>query len=581
MIESVLIANRGEIAVRIARACRDAGIRSIAVYSDADSSAEHVRVADDAVHLGPSEVHESYLSIDRLLAAAKESGADAVHPGYGLLSENPEFAARVTAAGLVFVGPSPEVIDLLGDKRSARAEAEKVGLTVLPAREVGTDCDVATPAAEVGYPLLVKAAFGGGGRGMRIVAGPDGLDEAIAQARRENQAAFGHADVYLERYLPRARHVEVQVLRDTHGNVVHLGSRDCTTQRRNQKLIEEAPAFDLAADLLDRALRGSVRLAADLDYHGAATVEFLVAPDTGELFFLEVNTRVQVEHTVTELITGIDIVATQLAIAAGEPLPFSQDDVSFAGHAIEVRVNAEDATTGFLPQTGTIDRLALPGGPWVRADSGVTTGTVVTQYYDSLLAKLAAWGPDRETARTRLARALHETVVDGLPTTTGFLARVLDTEQFRSRTHWTGMVDSGAVPVAGLDSPAAAAAAGSGPRYRPVRIRTPFTELHLDVAVQQRDVRPAARSTGDATVSGGSGGREGSGGVAPMDAVLVRHTVAVGDTVEVGTVVAVIESMKMETHVAGGASGVVTALHAQTGDSLRRGQRLVTIEASA
>jgi acetyl-CoA/propionyl-CoA carboxylase biotin carboxyl carrier protein len=589
LIESVLIANRGEIAVRIARACRDAGVRSIAVYSDADADAEHVRVADSAVRLGAAEVTQSYLSIDRILEAAAQSAAVAIHPGYGLLAENSEFASRVAAAGLVFVGPGADVIALLGDKRSARGQAESVGLSVLPARlvddDLDTDADIdalTALAAEVGYPLLVKAAFGGGGRGMRIVQRAAGLAEALVQARRENRSAFGRADVYLERFLPRARHIEVQVLRDAFGTVVHLGTRDCTTQRRNQKLIEEAPAFELADELIERAVVGSTRLAEQVGYRGAATMEFLVAAGTDELFFLEVNTRVQVEHTVTELISGIDIVAAQLTIASGEPLPFTQRDVVLHGVGMEARINAEDATAGFRPHTGTIDRLKLPAGPWVRVDAGVSTGTVVTQYYDSLLAKVAVWGPDRESARSRLLRALHETVVDGLPTTTGFVAGVLDGDQFRAGKHWTAMVDSGAVGAVRPEdqSRAGHTVEATGPLRRSVCIGTPNGDIDLEIPLHRRDLRTSPTPRTHPRRAGTAGGRAAPpGGVAPMDAVLIRHTVAVGDPVQPDTTVAVVESMKMEAHVPSGTAGVVTALHGSIGESLRRGQRLVSVEA--
>jgi acetyl-CoA/propionyl-CoA carboxylase biotin carboxyl carrier protein len=598
MLESVLIANRGEIAARIVRACRDLGIRSIAVYSDADREAEHVLLADDAVHLGPSEVRESYLSIERLIEVAQASGATAIHPGYGLLSENGEFAERVTAAGIIFIGPTAEVIELLGDKRTARQEAEKVGLAVLPARMLGEDEDASAIAAQIGYPLLVKAAFGGGGRGMRVVNEPGALDEALAGARRENQTAFGRADVYLERFLPKARHVEVQIISDAHGNVRHLGTRDCSTQRRNQKLIEEAPAFELDPDVEARALAGSCKLAQAVGYHGAATVEFLVSAGdgngagAGELFFLEVNTRLQVEHTVTEVITGIDIVATQLAIAAGEPIPFSQQEVHINGHAIEARINAEDPASGFFPQTGTVGRLRLPCGPWVRTDPGITSGTVITQFYDSLLAKITAWGPDRDTARARLVRALAETKVEGVPTTTAYLSRVLQDEHFRTGTHYTAMVDAGVIDTAGLsielpdiEQPAIGepvAAAPTATRFRTTRIRMPNDEIRLDIAVQHQEVRLTARAGaddfGDVDPSAKSGP---SGGVAPMDAVLVRHTVAVGDEVDSSTTVAVVESMKMETHVVSGTKGTIIAIHAVAGDSLKRGEKLVTVGAAA
>ena len=580
MLESVLIANRGEIAARIVRACRDLGVRSIAVYSDADSEAEHVLLADEAVHLGPSEVRESYLSIDRLIEVAKATNAAAIHPGYGLLSENGEFAERVTAAGITFIGPTAEVIELLGDKRTAREQAEAVGLSVLPARLLDESDDATAIAEQIGYPLLVKAAFGGGGRGMRIVNSADGLIDALAGARSENQTAFGRADVYLERFLPKARHVEVQILSDTHGNVRHLGTRDCSTQRRNQKLIEEAPAFELDPDVEARALEGSCKLAQKVGYHGAATVEFLVGHDGGDLYFLEVNTRVQVEHTVTEVVTGIDIVATQLAIASGEAISFSQDDVSVRGHAIEARINAEDPAAGFFPQTGTVGQLRLPAGPWVRNDPGIRSGTVITQFYDSLLAKVTVWGPDRETARARLVRALGETKVPGVPTTTAYLTRVLGDEHFRNGTHWTSMVDAGVIDTSDLPVEEPIVSAPTGIRFRAARIRQPEGEIRLDIPIQHQEVRRTARATADDVDDSGPAKSGPSGGVAPMDAVLIRHAVAVGDEVEANTTVAVVESMKMETHVVSGTKGIVIAIHAAAGDSIKRGARLVTVEAA-
>ena len=582
MLESVLIANRGEVAARIARACRDAGVRSIAVYSDADRCAEHVLLADEAHHLGPTDVHRSYLAMDRLLEVARTSRAAAVHPGYGLLSENAQFAQRVQAAGLTFVGPDPRVIDLLGDKRTAREQAQAVGLPVLPARLLADDDDPIAAAGDIGYPLLVKAAFGGGGRGMRLVRAPDALAEALQQAGRENQAAFGRAEVYLERFLSRARHVEVQVLADAHGSVRQLGTRDCTTQRRNQKLIEEAPAFRLDPDLEQQAVAGSLRLALRVGYRGAATVEFLVGHDPAELFFLEVNTRLQVEHTVTELVTGIDIVVAQLAVASGEPLP-SQDSVRLTGHAIQARVNAEDPAVGFLPQTGTVQALRLPSGPWVRVDTGIAAGSVVTSSYDSLLAKITTWGPDRATARARLERALAETVVDGVPTTTGYLTRVLGDARFRAGEHWTGLVDAGDIDTSAPPAPQRVPAPTER-TFRAARIRTSDGELRVDVPLlpgQGRPALPVAAAerdrAGDPDPAGDRKQVEPLGGVSPMDGVLVRHTVAVGERVDATTTVAVVESMKMETHVTSGSSGTVTAVHAVAGQSLRRGDRLVTV----
>ena len=584
MLASVLIANRGEIAVRVARACRDLGIRSIAVYSDADRDAEHVRLADEAVHIGPADLHESYLSVQRVVAAAVETGARAVHPGYGLLSENPTFAEQVLAAGLTFVGPRPEVIELLGDKRTARERATAAGLQVLPARDLDDDADADEAGAAIGYPLLVKAAFGGGGRGMRVVNAPAELASALEQARRETRSAFGRSEIYLERFLPKARHIEVQILADAHGNVRHLGTRDCTIQRRNQKLVEEAPAFGLPADLLEQVLRGSVRLATAIGYQSAGTVEFLVDPATDSVFFLEVNTRLQVEHTVTELVTGVDIVAAQLQIASGEPITFAQEDVVIDGHAIEARINAEDAASGFLPHAGTVERLCLPGGPWIRVDSGVSSGTAISTHYDSLLAKITAWAPDREGARARLARALGETLIEGIPSTTGFLGQVLADEHFRAGTHWTGLVDSGGIDARAPQLPQAEPLPQpSGPhtRWRGARIHTPGAEIQLDIPIHRSEARSAARSTAE-RAAGGTGSQAdngGAGSVAPMDGILVRHTVQVGEIVDEQTTVAVVESMKMETHVRSGRRGVVIAVHASAGDSLRRGDLLVTIEA--
>lgn len=584
MLASVLIANRGEIAVRIARACRDLGIRSIAVYSDADRDAEHVRLADEAVHLGPADLHESYLSVPRVLAAAVETGATAVHPGYGLLSENSAFAEQVLAAGLIFIGPGPEVIELLGDKRTARERASTAGLQVLPAHDLDDDEDAGKAGAAVGYPLLVKAAFGGGGRGMRVVNTPAELAPALEQARRETRSAFGRSEIYLERFLPRARHIEVQILADAHGNVRHLGTRDCTIQRRNQKLIEEAPAFGLPAELLEQVLAGSLRLASALGYQSAGTVEFLADPATGSVFFLEVNTRLQVEHTVTELVTGIDIVAAQLQVASGEPIMFAQEDVVIDGHAIEARINAEDAAAGFLPHAGAVDRLCLPGGPWIRVDSGVRSGTAISTHYDSLLAKITAWAPDREGARARLARALGETVIEGIPSTAGFLGRVLADEHFRAGTHWTGLVDGGGIDAPETHPPQAAPQPQPNralTRWRGARIHTPGAEIHLDIPIHRREARSAARSTAERVASGAGSPADtlGAGSVAPMDGILVRHTVQVGEIVDEQTTVAVVESMKMETHVRSGRCGVVVAVHASAGDSLRRGDLLVTIEA--
>ncbi|HEY5760587.1 MAG TPA: biotin carboxylase N-terminal domain-containing protein, partial [Steroidobacter sp.] len=392
----LLIANRGEVAVRIVRACRELGVRAVAVYSDADAGALHTRLADEAHRLGPAPARESYLDIDRIIAVARESGADAVHPGYGLLSENAEFAQAVIDAGLIFVGPEPGTIAQMGDKVAARNAARRSGVPLLPGsagaiKDASTAMDI---AERVGYPLVVKACFGGGGRGMRVVRGPDELAMSLQSAGREANAAFGRGEVYLERYIASARHVEVQILADAHGNVVHLGDRDCSVQRRHQKLIEEAPAPALPESLRSAVALAAIRLAKDVAYRSAGTVEFLVDVASERFYFLEMNTRLQVEHGVTELVTGIDIVAEQIRIARGEALRFSQSDVRIHGHAMQARIAAEDPWESFQPRPGRIETLSLPQGPWLRLDFGVEAGDTVVSHYDSMFGKVQSWGPD-------------------------------------------------------------------------------------------------------------------------------------------------------------------------------------------
>ncbi|MEY3029985.1 MAG: hypothetical protein RL058_348, partial [Actinomycetota bacterium] len=409
-IDRLLIANRGEIAVRIARTARRLGISPIGVHSEADRGALHTRTMDRSVSLGGSTPAESYLRVDAIVAAALATGCDAVHPGYGFLAENPAAARAVEAAGLIWVGPTPEQIELLGDKIAAKRAAVAAGV---PTTTVHTVDPAGPPPEGVAMPALVKAAAGGGGRGMRVVYRDEDLAGAIEAAGREALAAFGDPTVFIEPYIEHGRHIEVQIMADSHGSVIHLGERDCSVQRRNQKVVEEAPAPGLEPTVRDALRSGAVSLARHVGYRGAGTVEFLVGPD-GTITFLEVNTRLQVEHPVTEAITGLDLVEMQLAIAAGHPLPLGQDDVRFDGHAIEARVVAEDPASGWLPSTGRIDRFEIGDG--VRVDSGVEAGSVVTTDYDSLLAKVIAYGPDRDTARRRLRAALRSSEVDGVRT---------------------------------------------------------------------------------------------------------------------------------------------------------------------
>ncbi|MFD8914244.1 acetyl-CoA carboxylase biotin carboxylase subunit [Streptomyces sp. NPDC059575] len=428
MFDTVLVANRGEIAVRVIRTLRALGVRSVAVFSDADAGARHVREADTAVRIGPAPAGESYLSVERLLEAAARTGAQAVHPGYGFLAENAGFARACEQAGLVFIGPSADAIALMGDKIRAKETVAAAGVPVVPGSSGSglTDAELADAAREIGTPVLLKPSAGGGGKGMRLVRDVSALEEEIAAARREARASFGDDTLLVERWIDRPRHIEIQVLADGHGNVVHLGERECSLQRRHQKVIEEAPSV-----LLDEATRAAmgdaaVQAARSCGYRGAGTVEFIVpGGDPSSYYFMEMNTRLQVEHPVTELVTGLDLVEWQLRVAAGEPLGFAQEDVTLTGHAVEARICAEDPARGFLPSGGTVLLLAEPQGNGVRTDSGLSEGTEVGSLYDPMLSKVIAYGPDRATALRKLRGALAETVTLGVPTNAGFLRRLL------------------------------------------------------------------------------------------------------------------------------------------------------------
>jgi acetyl-CoA carboxylase biotin carboxylase subunit len=440
---TVLVANRGEIALRIMRACRALGIRPVAVYSDADAAAPHVRAADRAVHLGPAPAVQSYLAIDRLVEAARASGAEAVHPGYGFLSENWRFADACRQAGLVFVGPPPEVIRTMGEKTEARRRMAAAGVPVLPGSDgpVGSAAEARAVAAQVGFPVMLKAAAGGGGIGMALVPDPGRLDAAYATAERRARAAFGSGAVYLERALEVPRHVEVQVLADRHGGLVHLYERDCSIQRRHQKLVEESPAPGLAPALRSRLHEAGLRAARVAEYENAGTVEFLL--DGDDFYFLEMNTRLQVEHPVTEEVCGVDIVQAQLRIAAGERLDWRQEDVRSRGAAVECRVYAEDPERGFLPSPGTITALELPAGPGIRHECGVEVGSVVSVHYDPLLAKVVGSGRDRAQAVATLAAALEEYRVEGVRTTLPLHRRILADPRFQAGAVHTGFLERG------------------------------------------------------------------------------------------------------------------------------------------
>ena len=441
MFRKILIANRGEIALRIIRACRELDIRTVAVYSDADRDSLHVRFSDEDICIGPAPSRESYLNIPRILAAAEITGADAIHPGYGFLAENPEFAEICERSGLVFIGPTAEQIRRMGDKAEARRTMIQAGVPVVPGSDgaIDDEDEALAEATRIGFPVMIKATAGGGGKGMRIAGGREDFAKAFQMARSEADAAFDNPAVYLERYLERPRHVEIQLLGDRHGNLVHLGERDCSTQRRHQKLIEEAPSPAVTPDLRERMGEAAVRGGRAFGYHGAGTVEFLLGSD-GEFYFMEVNTRIQVEHPVTELVTAIDLIKAQIRVAAGGKLELRAAP-AFRGHALECRINAEDPEQNFRPSPGTITTFHAPGGPGVRVDTHVYNGYVVPRHYDSLLAKLIVHGKTREEARIRAYHALEEFILEGVHTTIPFLRKVLNHPEFVAGDIDTGFVE--------------------------------------------------------------------------------------------------------------------------------------------
>jgi acetyl-CoA/propionyl-CoA carboxylase biotin carboxyl carrier protein len=583
-IGKILIANRGEIAVRVIRACRELGVATVAVFSEADREALHVRMADEAYAIGPPEPAQSYLAADRLVQVAKASGADAVHPGYGFLSENPGFAEACAAAGLVFIGPPPAAMRAMSDKTAARRSAMALGVPVVPgtADPVSDDAEALRVAREVGYPVMIKAAMGGGGKGMRVVRDEREMAAALRMARAEAGAAFADSSVYVERHLGAPRHIEIQVLADAHGAVVHLGERECSIQRRHQKLIEEAPS-----PLVDPAMRARMgeaacRLASAAGYVNAGTVEFLY--QDGEFYYLEMNTRLQVEHPVTEMVTGIDLVAEQIRVAAGEALSFGQDDISPRGHAIECRINAENPSGGrFLPAPGRITQLDPPQGFGTRWDGGYEAGDEVSQFYDNLVGKLIVWGVDRETAIARTRRALDELRIEGIVTTAPAQRLMMDDPDFVAGEHSTKWVEE-KLDLSGLEVSTGAPAADDAaePRIRrdiPVEVNGKRFSVTLwlpeapvaAAAAGSTAGRPRARRTTSATSAVG-----GTGAIAvPMQGTIVKVLVEVGDAVETGQGVVVLEAMKMENQVLAERDGTVTAVGVAGGDPVGPGDLLV------
>jgi acetyl-CoA/propionyl-CoA carboxylase, biotin carboxylase, biotin carboxyl carrier protein len=591
MPSKILVANRGEIAVRVMRTCRELGIATVAVYSELDRDAMHVRYADEAYALGGQTAAESYLNIPAILDAVARSGADAVHPGYGFFSENADFARTIGGLpGVAWIGPPPEAIEIMGDKISSRVAMEQAGVAGVPGtlEPLTTAEEVAAFGSAHGYPLAIKAAFGGGGRGMKVVGSADEVVDALASAQREAQAYFGRPEVYVERYLARGRHVEVQVFADTHGNVVYVGDRDCSIQRRHQKLIEEAPAPGIPADTHRAMGEMAVAAARACGYVGAGTVEMLY--QDGAFFFLEMNTRLQVEHCVTELVYGIDLVAEQIRVAAGERLSFTQESLTPRGHAIQCRLNAEDPVRDYMPSPGTVTRFDRPDGFGIRLDAGYGAGDTVSQYYDNLLAKLVVWGVDREDARRRMLRALDEVRIEGVKTTVPAQVAVLRAPAFVEVRHSTKWLEDeldkqliieeaarrdGAAPPApaGDEAPALTA------QTVPVEVGGKRFEVKLWLPeAPAGGTAPAAVKRSRPKVAASSAG-SGSGTVsAPMQGTIVKVEVAVGDAVEVGQTVVVLEAMKMENQIAAEKTGTVAEVRVSTGDTVGGGDVLVVIE---
>jgi len=586
MFEKVLIANRGEIAIRVARTLKEMGIGSVAVYSEIDRGAPHVREADEAFLIGPAVPAESYLNVVKIIDTAKEAGAEAIHPGYGFLAENADFARACAEAGVVFIGPPAEAIEAMGSKTRAREIMAEAGVPIVPgATEAAKDVEAAKQQAEeAGYPVACKAAGGGGGKGFRVAMTADDLEEAFEGAAREGEKFFSDSRVYVERYLEDPRHVEVQVLADSHGNVIHLGERDCSLQRRHQKVIEEAPGPQVDAEMRERIGKIATDAAAAVGYRGAGTVEGMQVGE--EYFFLEMNTRVQVEHCVTEMVTGIDIVREQVLIAAGEALSVAQEEVELRGHAIECRINAEAAHKSFAPAPGTISTYREPAGPGVRVDSGVEAGSEVTPMYDPMVAKLIAWDVDREHATRRMLRALGEYEVGGLTTLIPFHSAILATEQWaRGETCRDLMEDKKWLKTT--------APAEAEPPEAPEGVELVDRDYKVEVSGKLFDVKVIGEAAAGGATTAAAGGRKppkrerkaGGGGSAsseslpsPLQGTVLKVAVEQGAEVSEGDLICVIEAMKMENEIAAHRSGKVTTLNVAEGASVSSGDILAVIE---
>jgi acetyl-CoA/propionyl-CoA carboxylase biotin carboxyl carrier protein len=572
--QRVLIANRGEIAVRIIRTCREMDIPTVAVYSDADRDALHVEMADAALRIGPAVASSSYLSVAAILEAARKSRATMIHPGYGFLAERAAFASACEDAGFTFIGPSPAAIELMGDKSEARRAAGASGMPIVPgtAGPVGLE-EAKSQAQHIGFPLIVKAAFGGGGKGMHVVRSADHLEESLKRAAREAQSYFGRPEVFLERYVDRARHVEAQVLADRHGNIHFLGERDCTVQRRHQKLVEETPSPVMDDELRTRFADAALALTKEAGYVNAGTLECILDED-GAFYFLEMNTRLQVEHTVTEMVTGLDMVGLQIRVALGERL--RELDVEPWGAAIQCRINAEDPGRNFLPGPGRITRYREPGGPFVRVDSGVTVGREIPGDYDSMFAKLVVSGENREAARRRALRALEEYVVEGVPTTIPLHRWILGSAEFRAATHTTTWLERA---LGQIDLPAQVDLSQPGgdradPRPADILVEVDGRRVPVRIFDERRKAAPKPPTYRDA-----HHGEHVHGIIsAPMQGTILKVLIEKGQEIRAGDVICILEAMKMENHIASTREGEVTDLPIRAGQVVETGQTLAVID---
>ena len=585
VFSKVLVANRGEIAIRVFRTLRELGIGTVAVYSEPDRGSRHTSYADEAYLIGGGPPAESYLHQERILTAARQAAAEAIHPGYGFLAENAEFARACAERGLVWIGPPPEAIEAMGSKIEARERMQAAGVPIIPGvtEAVESAEQVRSLGEEFGWPIAIKASAGGGGKGLKVVRSREEVERAFESARREGEAYFSDAAVYVERYLEDPRHVEVQVLADAHGNVVHLGERDCTIQRRHQKLVEETPSPAVDDELRERIGQLAVDAARAVGYVSAGTVEGLLSRD-GEYFFLEMNTRIQVEHTVTEMATGFDLVREQVLIAGGEPLSVRQEDVHLHGHSIECRINAEDVSNGFLPSPGTIRRYQEPSGPGVRVDSGVAAGSDISPLYDPLIAKLVVHGVDREHARRRMLRALDEFVVDGVKTLIGFHKALLTHRCFVEAWTCHGLVESElmAARAAELEDSRAPGDDGLVGGAAPTSIRS------VEVNGRRFEVRllrpepgfaELGRRRRERTRARGAGGAGRDDVVSPMQGTVLAVEVTEGDEVEAGQVICIVEAMKMENEVHAHRAGRVAELSVVAGQAVKTGQVICVVTA--